>query len=263
MAPSEHDEQVDPGRSLRLLWRLEPSGRRGPKPRLDLDDIVAAAIELADEDGLDELSIRRLADRLGVGAMTLYGYVHAKSDLLDLMHDRIVGERGHVRLRALPGDAPWRRRLEAVARDRWDLHRDHEWFSRMPVSRPPLGPNVMDAYEEAMSVFDGLALSGRERTDILSVVSAYVDGVARLAAEARTLPRETSLDERGWWEVVGPTFAEVFDAERFPRLADESMADAWQDPDTDGQDASQATRPLEFGLARMLDGIESWVLERT
>lgn len=262
MAGREREEQVDPGRSMRLLWRLERSGRRGPKPRLDLDDIVVAAIALADEAGLDALSMRGLAERLGVGAMTLYGYVQAKSDLLDLMYDRIVGERGHARLHALPDDAPWRRRLEAVGRDRWDLHRDHEWFSRMPMSRPPLGPNVMDVYEEAISVFDGLGLGGRARNDILNAVSAYVDGAARVAAEARTLPNETSMDEQQWWDAVAPVFHEVFEPDRFPRLSDETMSDAWEVSEPGGHLTAEADRTFEFGLARLLDGIEAWVKRR-
>src|SRR5687767_6127641 len=79
----------DPARTLALLWRAREPSRRGPRPRLDVDAVVAAAIALADERGLAAVSMRALAKRLGVSAMTLYGYVPGKDELIDLMLDAL------------------------------------------------------------------------------------------------------------------------------------------------------------------------------
>ena len=92
MSP-EYAGRGDPRRSLDLLWGDAPRPSRGPKPGLDVATIVAAAIALADADGLDGLSMRRVAERLGVGTMSLYTYVPSKAELLDLMLDTVYGEQ--------------------------------------------------------------------------------------------------------------------------------------------------------------------------
>ena len=81
----------DPARTLALLWRADPPSRRGPRPRLDLDAVVDAAIALADDRGLPALTMRALAARLRVSAMTLYGYVPGREELVDLMLDALYG----------------------------------------------------------------------------------------------------------------------------------------------------------------------------
>src|SRR3990170_2111915 len=82
-------------RTLELLWRHElgePQGTRGPKQALSVDQVVDAAIALVDEDGIGALSMRRVSDRLGIGAMSLYTYVPGKAELIDLMIDQGIGE---------------------------------------------------------------------------------------------------------------------------------------------------------------------------
>src|SRR5665213_2276477 len=105
----------DPRRSIALLWGLAGTGRRGPKPRHSVEDVVEAAIALADAEGLAALSMRRVAGMLGLSPMSLYTYVPSKAELVDLMLDRIAGE-------AQTPDAPvegWRARLEQIARQGW------------------------------------------------------------------------------------------------------------------------------------------------
>jgi AcrR family transcriptional regulator len=89
--------------------------RRGPRPSLSGEQIVAKAIELADRDGLGGLSMRRLADELAITAMSLYGYVPGKAELLDVMADRAYGE---ITPRGDP-TAPWQTRLAALAHQHW------------------------------------------------------------------------------------------------------------------------------------------------
>src|SRR5687767_2920874 len=108
----EYSGAGDPTRTMQLLWGVQERSRRGPKPRLTVEDITRAAITLADAEGLDAVSMRRVGEQLGVTAMSLYSYVPGKAELLDLMVDRVYGE-----VPRLLSDSGWRERLERIARD--------------------------------------------------------------------------------------------------------------------------------------------------
>src|SRR3712207_7579838 len=122
--PTEYPGRGDPARTIELLWGTRPRAARGPKPGLTIDRIVAAAIAIADADGLDGLSMRRVAGHLGVGAMSLYRYLPGRAELLDLMVDRVCGETDR------PHDLPagWRPRLEHVAQENRRLYERHPWL---------------------------------------------------------------------------------------------------------------------------------------
>ena len=90
------DEAARLRRSLELLWGVDPPPRRGPKPRVTAEQVVATAVAIADTDGLDAVSMRSVAERLGLTAMSLYAYVPSKGVLADAMLDRILGERAPV-----------------------------------------------------------------------------------------------------------------------------------------------------------------------
>src|SRR6266536_4823913 len=98
----------DPARSLALLWRTSERASRKGKPDLSVEVIVRTAIELADTAGLTALSMRRVAERLGVGTMSLYTYVPGKAELLDVMLDVVYAETTE------PTDPTWRARLEHI-----------------------------------------------------------------------------------------------------------------------------------------------------
>src|SRR5215213_8438643 len=123
----------DPARSLALLWRTQERGARTGRLDLSIDRIVRAAVEIADADGMAALSMRRVAERLGVGTMSLYTYVPGKAELIDLMLDTVYGET------AKPDTVPggWRGRLEQVARENWELYRRHRWMLLVGTTRPP------------------------------------------------------------------------------------------------------------------------------
>src|SRR5690625_2504267 len=87
------DETAEMRKSLELLWGVEPQPRRGPKPRVTGEQVIAAAIAIADAEGIDAVSMRSVAERLGLTAMSLYGYVPSKAVLVDTMVDRILGEQ--------------------------------------------------------------------------------------------------------------------------------------------------------------------------
>src|SRR5262249_36506677 len=119
----EYSGSGDPRRTIELLWGVQRR-RRGPRPSLSGEQIVAKAIELADRDGLGGLSMRKLADELGITPMSLYGYVPSKTELLDVMADRAYGEvTTRVELAT-----PWQARLAALAQQHWALLLSHPWL---------------------------------------------------------------------------------------------------------------------------------------
>ena len=132
----------DPERTLRLLWRDTAEPARGPQPGLSVDRVVAAAVAVADAEGLAAVSMRRVAQRLEVGTMTLYTYVPGKAELVALMQDAVYAE-----VVAPVQGADWRARLWRVAWNNWELYHRHPWLLEAVTGRPLLGPNETAKYD--------------------------------------------------------------------------------------------------------------------
>lgn len=247
--PGEYSGSGDPRRTIELLWGVRRR-RRGPRPSLSGEQIVAKAIELTDRDGLGGLSMRRLADELGITAMSLYGYVPSKAELLDVMSDRAYGE---IASRGDPA-APWQTRLAVLARQHWALLLSHPWLLHIAASRPLLGPNVTALYDAELAAVDGLGLTDIEMDLIVSLLDDYVRGTARGAAEAAEAQARTGMSDQQWWEAYGPLLAEVLDPARYPTAVRVGSAagaeyDAAHDP----------ARSFTFGLQRIIDGIDAFI----
>ena len=137
------DDQRRNGRlppGLDLLWGRREPGRRGPRPGLSVDAIVEAAIRLADAEGLDAVSMARVAKELGFTTMSLYRYVASKDELLQLMWN--ASAQGAEDL-VLEGDG-WRPRLRSWAIVQREMLDRHPWITQMPMAAPPLAPNSLD-----------------------------------------------------------------------------------------------------------------------
>ena len=198
----------DPGHTMALLWGEQRAPRRGPRQSLSVEGIVGAAIEVADADGLEALSMRRVAGRFGVNAMALYTYVPGKAELVDLMLDRVIGEAARP-----DGVGGWRAGLELYAREAWALYHRHPWVLRVPYSRGLMGPNQAAALDSALRTLSGIGLSDAEMVAVFGVVSGYVQGAARTSAEAAQTERATGLTDDEWWTTQGPLMAEYIDRE--------------------------------------------------
>ena len=237
---------TDLARSLALLWRKDgdqPAARRGRKPGLTVDAVVDAATALADAEGIDALTMRRLAQQLGVVPMTLYTYAPGKAELFDLMLDKayLMMERADTTGR------PWRERLTAVAAENRALFARHPWALTASMARPTLGPGQMAKYEHELRAFDDCGLGDVERDEALTFLLGFVHAAARSDAETRAVRAEQS-DEQ-WWGQVAPLLTEI-DYSPYPvaarvgAVAGEALQAAYR-PD----------RAYEFGLARVLDGL--------
>jgi AcrR family transcriptional regulator len=257
MAP-EYLGRGEARRSMDLLWGRSQPASRGPKAALDLKTIIRAAIELADSEGLDAVTMRRVAERIEMGTMSLYTYVPGKAELLDLMVDAVYGEDvDHVDVAA---DSGLRTRLEALAREQWAFYDRHPWALSIASGRSVLGPNEAESYARALSTVADLGIPARDAVAIVDAISMFVRGAARDAAEAAGAEAATGKTEVEWWTERDAYLNEVMTPERFPTLT-RLGADGGFDvpPDTENYNVRFILDDFEFGLQRLLDGIEGYV----
>ena len=246
---------TDRDSTLALLWRHaldEPQSARGPRQKVTVDQVVDAAIALADEQGLDALSMRAVAERLGIGAMSLYTYVESKSQLIELMVDQVVAE--------LPTDVDaalsWRERLERMARLGWHNYRRHPWMLLINTTRAPLGPGISRHYEYQLQCIEGIGLGDLDMDAVITLLAGFVAGAARAVIDAERVRSSGQTDEE-WWETNLPVLERAMRNEDYPvagRVGTTvGQAYGLGDPEI----------AFEFGLARVLDGIEVYVARLT
>jgi AcrR family transcriptional regulator len=248
----EYTGSGDPAKSLELLWRKRPRPTRGPKPALTVEGIVEAALRVADAEGIAAMSMRRVADELGAGAMTLYRYVPGKAELLDVMLDTVYGE---LPKRVVPGD--WRAKLDEVARENRELYLKHPWMLHVAVSRPPLGPEVMAKYEYELAAVEGIGLTDVEMDATVALVNGYVHGAVRAAVEARQVIQHSGMTDKQWWLAHVPHLDRIADIDSFPLATrvGTAVGDEFDAP----YDSDHA---FEYGLGRLLDGVAALVKDR-
>jgi len=257
MSPNK-PASTDPARTLALLWRhsLEPAPTptRGPRPSRSVDQVVEAAIALADEQGLDAVTVRSVAQAVGTSPMSIYTYVPGgKSELLELMIDAVYVRAERPAMKQLG----WRKRITAIANQNRALYAAHPWLLYASTSRPPLGPGVIAKYEYELSAFDGLELSDVELDSALTFVLGFVQANARSAAEAAALSSSTAMTDEQWWESQADILSRVIDPARYPRAT--RVGQAAGAAQGGAYDAETAYR---FGMGRILDGLGELVERR-
>ncbi|PZS37936.1 MAG: TetR family transcriptional regulator [Pseudonocardiales bacterium] len=251
---SERSSAGDPARTLNLLWRSPAAvSRRGPERGLDVDAVVAAATDLADREGLEAVTMRRVADALGVGAMTLYTYVPGKAELLDLMLDSAYARMS----RAHTSGAPWRQRLIVIAEENRTLFRAHPWAATISTLRPPLGPGLIGKYEHELSALEGLGLNDVEMDDCLTHLLSFVQASARAINDGRAAHANSAMDDEQWWSANAPLLARVLDERAHPLATRVGTAAG-----AAHRSAHDPDHAYHFGLQRVLDGLAALIDNR-
>ncbi|MGO1052743.1 TetR/AcrR family transcriptional regulator [Crossiella sp. CA198] len=209
---------------------------------LNQELIVATAIGLADEGGLDAVTMRGVGQRLGATGMALYRHVANREKLVELMIDRVAGEYAYPD----PRPALWRDALEALAWQDWRSFYAHPWMlAATATARPPLGPNLIANMEWALASFDGLRLEPQEQLYLLGVVTSHGHGLGMVWLGGAEVPDVKATT--GWWR------DRLRESDACPRL--NALATALG-PEVD------VHQEFEFGLARILDGIELHLVRR-
>ncbi|MPZ27801.1 MAG: TetR family transcriptional regulator [Micromonosporaceae bacterium] len=235
-----------PSRSAELLWGPRGRAGRGPRPGLSRDQIVTAAIAVADRDGVDALSMRRVAAELRVGTMSLYRYVPGKAELLDLMLDQ-VSDPGPGRGPAAGAD--WRQVMADHARGSRDLYLAHPWLLQVNWCRPVFGPNTLAGVELVIAGLAGLGLTDRERVTVMIAIDSYVTGFVRNQILYSRAAEETGISDEEFWATQHPVLERAMASGDYPelaKLAEDSFNAGWEES-------------FEFGLQRLLDGVQALV----
>lgn len=155
------------------------------KSRLSREAIGAAALAIADREGFDAVSMRRVAQELGVGTMSLYYYVKTKDDLVAVMDDALMAE---ALVPSLPKD--WRRAMIEIAMRTHGVLVRHPWALVAMLSAPP-GLNAMRHMEQCLEALAGTAMTKKQKVTLLAVVDDFVFGHALRQASAATAVDET------------------------------------------------------------------------
>ena len=245
----DDDTQSGLPASLEQAWGVRARPRKGPRPGLDLERIVAAAVTLAAREGIAAVSMSRVAAELGSSAMSLYRYVGAKDELLALMVDAVFGDP----VAPGPPDEGWR---AGIARWAWTYHdalRRHPWVLRVPISGPPVLPNQTAWLEDGLRALGGTGLPEGEKLSVILLISGYVRNEATLSAALAVAAARTGDGQ------IMPTWSQqlgrLTDPDRFPALHAALRSGVFdQDDDPDDE--------FTFGLERVLDGIEALVRAR-
>jgi AcrR family transcriptional regulator len=227
-----------------MVWlRREPASRRPSHSRAD---IARAAVEIADTEGFDAVSMRRVAQRLGAGTMTLYHYVRNKEELIALMGDAVMAEV-LVPEGELSGD--WRTALTQIAIRTRNAFKAHHWvFQRMDDGTP--GPNGLRHFEQTLEAVASLGLGRQETFELIGQVDDYVFGYALREVQ------EAGEQEHGWPPEVVDFFKREMATGDYPLIRDFFGDDFEASFEYVVQFMTEESR-FERSLARLLDGIEA------
>jgi AcrR family transcriptional regulator len=234
------------------IWaRAEPVGRRAPHSRAE---IAEAGIAVADAEGMDAVSMRRVARELGLGTMSLYHYVRGKDELIDLMSDAILG-------RQLVDDAElhkgWRPALRAIAVATRRNFERHPWIlgAMQPRPRAVPGPNSLRHFDQSVAAVADLDVDLKTRMEIVTLIDDYVFGFS-LRADIAGMEERVEQAEPGWMQAVFDYMAVELETGAYPnvqRIVDENRAAGGKDEDLPAMALDEGR--FERGLERLLDGI--------
>lgn len=238
-------------RRVELLWGTAAGPSRGPRPTLSLERIAETGVRIADAEGLEAVSMQRVARELGYSTMSLYRYVPGKEQLVEVMMDSCAGAPP-----AGDDSADWRAEIETWVRALWNTYRRHPWVLRVQISAPPIGPGQLAWFEAALRP---LSRAGLAEEKLVSVVMFLLGAVRQFAviaadlADGRARNRMSTAEAEAGYEAA---LREVVTPDQFPTLARLAGTGIFQPtglPDS-GIDAD-----LDFGVQRVLDGVESYI----
>lgn len=221
-----------------IIWMRSDKPTRGPTPTHSREEIAAAAIKIADAEGLEAASVRNIARSLGAGAMTLYRYLPTKEDLWAVMIDEATPFEPQEPTGDLRAD------LIVLARHRRENFLRHPWLAGLLATRPIIGPNYLRGMERDLAVLDGNGLSVTDAIDVLNLIYSWVSGAVQAElTEADT--NQAGADRQSWRKRMEPYLVSLLATGDFPHLSKMTEAAEFAAPD----------EQFETGLSIILGGI--------
>ena len=228
---------------IAAAWGVRERPHKGPKPALSLARIVEAAVRVADTEGLDAVSMGRVAGVLGAAPMSLYRHVSAKEELLRLMVDAAWGESPGP---PAPGE-DWRAGLSRWAWALRDGGRRHPWIVRIPLNSLPIMPHEVVWFEHALACLRDTGLTEARKASVIMLLAGYVRNLATTEADIAAAIQASGLSPVEWMSSYPRILRQLTDPERFPALSEFIAAGVFEAED--GPDDE-----FIFGLNRILDG---------
>lgn len=240
-----------------LLWNRDVRTTRGPKKAFTHDDVVQAAIALADRDGLAALTMQAVAGEVGFTAMALYRYFPSKESLIDAIVDGALGNPPASN--GAKGD--WRENVARWARAKRAMLMARPWLAELPFVAAPHGPNWLSWLEAAVAALSGTGLEANEVFDMLHVLDGYVRGGSDTSISLAKA-RSRGMSDEEWGAAVAADFLRAIGDPRYPVLSSLLTAPRQSRSASltakgglmDGLDAG-----FEQGLQRVLDGIQFYM----
>ncbi|MEU5869142.1 TetR/AcrR family transcriptional regulator [Nonomuraea sp. NPDC047529] len=193
------------------IWMRPERPARGPKPAYSRAQITEAAVRIADTEGLEAATMRRIAAEIGAGAMSLYRYVPNRDNLVELMADRLTGE---IDVTGLPsGD--WRADLTRYADELRAMWLRHPWVATVQRSLPSFGPNQVLLIERLMGVLDAYVPIDENLT-LMALLNSYIEGAVREEISSAGEFRRSGLSESEWMARSGPRIEQLVNSGEYP-----------------------------------------------
>jgi AcrR family transcriptional regulator len=235
--------------SVEAAWGVRDRPHKGPKPGLSLTRIVDAGVTVAEAEGLAAVSMSRVAAELGASTMSLYRYVSAKDELLDLMLDAAAGPP--------PPPQPGQHWRDGLAQWAWGLraaYYRHPWAVRIQLRGLPITPNSVAWFENGLNCLAQTSLGENEKASTVLLLSNFVRAEATTGIDIGAAIMASGAGPAEWMAGYGRMLATLTDARRFPAITRLLASDAFEDDDDPDDE-------FVFGLTRILDGIAALVAE--
>ncbi|MGV3464216.1 MAG: TetR/AcrR family transcriptional regulator [Heyndrickxia sp.] len=252
MKKDEINNMEDLPSGIAISWGLGKQPQRGPKRELSIKQIVQAAIEIADKEGLSALSMSKVASSLGFTAMSLYRYIPSKDDLLLLMQDEV----SDISYPEEEQEMDWREKMRQYVKICIDVFQEHPWFADIPITSVPITPNQLKIVDLALRSTRNLPLNDYEKMSIVLLLSGYsrwcgiIMKDMNMAIQAGKSP--SAISGRDY----SAALKKLVTKERYPDLYPVLMSGAYTE---DNEDENPVGDDFDFGLERILDGIEHYL----
>ncbi|WP_249667402.1 TetR family transcriptional regulator [Cellulomonas fengjieae] len=241
---------------IAVLWRTPSPGRPGPRPGLTLDRIADAAIALADAEGIEAVSMARLAESLGFTTMSLYRYVSSKDEVVSLMSDRASGRPPAVG----PEVGGWRERLELLLAVQQPILAAHPWLARTSQVLHAVGPGRLAWMEAMLSALDGTPLTEEQKVGAIGLLASHTLDQLRIGEELSGSGRATAMGSPADGAPapdLGELITTLASPDEHPALLRAAAQGAFSFPEDAAQgDEDEDEGELDFGTVLILDGIE-------
>ncbi|RJE85168.1 TetR/AcrR family transcriptional regulator [Paenibacillus sp. 1011MAR3C5] len=233
-----------------LSWGIVKKPSRGPKGELSIPQIVQAAVEIADREGLTALSMGKIAKSLGFTTMSLYRYVSSKNDLLLLMQDAVCD----IPVPDENAERDWREEMREYVRACVGIFRDHPWYSDITIRNVPLTPNTLRLIDWTLRMMRDFPLNDYEKMSFVLLLNSYARACGLIERDKDVVIKGGDSLDAFSGSIYTAGLKALVKEEDYPHLYPVVMAGAYTE---------EADNPigddLAFGLERILDGIEQYI----